>query len=164
MGDCNVMRINDTMPPDRSFNLLIADDDPANRDMVEAVLNAYGYNIAIAGDGLTAWSIVREQMIDLAIVDLNMPGLSGYDFIARCRLNDDMMRLPIIVMSSATEDEVCERALGIGATGYLFKPLTWPLLAHQVWYVLNNETRANELRMLKSRFGLSPSQPFELAS
>ncbi|MCW5696112.1 MAG: response regulator [Bauldia sp.] len=147
----------------RALNLLVADDDPASREMVQAALSAYGYNIDTAGDGLTAWNIVQEHVVDLAIVDLNMPELSGYDFIARCRVNDDLMRLPIIVMSAATEDEVAERAFGLGATGYVHKPISWPILSHQVWYVLHNEARAAELRALKARIGITAPLPIELA-
>lgn len=147
----------------RALNLLVAEDNAATRDMVQAALSVYGYNIHTAGDGMTAWNIVQEHAVDLAIVDLNMPELSGYDFIARCRVNDDLTRLPIIVMSAATEDEVAERAFSLGATGYIHKPISWPILAHQVWYVLHNEARAAELRALKARFGTTPAMPIELA-
>lgn len=141
----------------RSYRILVADDDPVIRDVVEMTLKAHGYDLICVPDGLAAWTAVLSQPVDLAIVDLNMPELDGYDFIARCRVNGELARLPIIVLSAAAEEESCGRAFGLGATGYITKPINWPLLAHTVWYVLRNEARETEFRALRAR--LSQGQP-----
>lgn len=135
----------------RSYRILIADDDQIIRDTVELTMKAYGYEIVSVDDGMTAWNTVLAEPIDLVLMDLNMPGLDGYDFVARVRLNEDLANLPIVILSGATGDEACDRAFGLGATGYLMKPINWPLLAHTVWYVLRNEAREAEMRMLKAQ-------------
>ena len=150
----------------RSFHVVIADEDQANREMVESVLSVYGYRISTASDGVAAWNAAFESPTDLAIVSLTLPGLNGFDFIARARVTASTSNMAIIVMSSADDPDVCERAFGLGATAYLMKPLKWPLLTHNVWYILRNQVRDAEIRALKQKLGIDPrgARTFDLAS
>ena len=149
----------------RTFHLVIADDDEANREMVESVLSVYGYRISAASDGVAAWNAAFEAPTDLAIISLTLPGLNGFDFIARARVTPPTANMAIMVMSSADDPDVCERAFGLGATAYLMKPLKWPVLTHTVWYILRNQVRDAELKALKVKFGIErPGRTLDLAS
>ena len=141
------------------FTLLVADDDPVIRDAVDLILRSYGYRLLFAENGKEACSLVDEERVDLALVDLIMPEYSGFDVIAHCRRNNDLARLPIIVMTAATEAEHCDRAFDLGATTYVGKPLHWALFTHTIWYVLRNEARETELRQLKARLGMTTKAP-----
>lgn len=145
-------------PVNQPFTLLVADDDPIVRDVVDVMLRSYGYRLLFAANGREACSALDRERVDLALVDLLMPESSGFDVIAHCRQHDDLARLPIIVMTAATEAEHCDRAFDLGATTYVHKPLHWALFTHTIWYVLRNEARETELLQLKARFGL-PTKP-----
>ena len=150
----------------RTFHVVIADEDEANREMVESVLSVYGYRISTASDGVAAWKAAFEAPTDLAIISLTLPGLNGFDFIARARVAPSTANMAIMVMSSADDPGVCERAFGLGATAYLMKPLKWPVLTHNVWYILRNQVRDAEMMALKVKLGIErPSaRTFDLAS
>jgi DNA-binding response OmpR family regulator len=126
---------------------------------VDLILRSYGYRLLFAENGKEACSIVEAERVDLAVVDLLMPQSSGFDVIAHCRLNKDLAMMPIIVMTGVTEAEHCDRALDLGATTYVSKPLHWALFTHTIWYVLRNEARETELRRLKARLGLPTKAP-----
>jgi DNA-binding response OmpR family regulator len=149
-------------PINQPFTLLVADDDPIIRDVVDVTLRSYGYRLLFAATGREACSVLDRERVDLALVDLLMPETSGFDVIAYCRRHDDLTRLPIIVMTAATEAELCDRAFDLGATTYVHKPLHWALFTHTIWYVLRNEARETELRQLKARFGLPTKAPAPL--
>jgi DNA-binding response OmpR family regulator len=144
------------------FTLLVADDDPIVRDVVDVMLRSYGYRLLFAATGREACVTLDHERVDLALVDLLMPESSGFDVIAYCRRHDDLVGLPIIVMTAATEAEHCDRAFDLGATTYVHKPLHWALFTHTIWYVLRNEARETELRQLKARFGLPAKAPAPL--
>jgi DNA-binding response OmpR family regulator len=150
------------IPINQPFTLLVADDDPIVRDLVDVMLRSYGYRLLFAANGREACSLLDREHADLALIDLLMPESSGFDVIAYCRRHDDFARLPIIVMTAATEAEHCDRAFDLGATTYVHKPLHWALFTHTIWYVLRNEARETELRQLKARLGLPTKAPAPL--
>ncbi len=133
------------------FTLLVADDDPIVRDMIDVILRSYGYRLLFAENGREACQILDRERTDLVLLDLLMPESSGFDVITHCRRKADLARLPIIVMTAPTDAEHCDRAFGIGATTYVHKPLHSALFTHTIWYVLRNEARELELRQLKAR-------------
>jgi CheY-like chemotaxis protein len=146
-------------PINKPFTLLVADDDPAVRDAVDLILRSYGYRLQFAANGQEACEILDRDRVDLALIDLLMPQFSGFDVIAHCRRRRELARLPIVVMTAATDPEHCDRAFDLGATTYVHKPLQWALLTHTIWYVLRNEAREVELRQLKARLGMPAGVP-----
>jgi CheY-like chemotaxis protein len=145
--------------PRRPFSLLVADDDPIIRDAVGIILRTHGYAMTFAENGTDAWEKAGTEEFDLALVDLNMPGINGFDFIARCRASAGLRNLPVIVITGLSDPEACERAFDLGATSYVTKPLNWALFKHTVWYVLRNEAREAEIRELKARIGMETRAP-----
>lgn len=137
--------------------VLVADGDAASREGTRAILAPYGYDIRVAGDGVTAWSIALGVPLDLAVIDLNLAGLSGFDLLARLKLTAETADVPVVVLSGDDSAALCNRAFGLGATMYLTRPLHAAQLAHLAWYVLRNGRRDAEMRTLRARLAGSGS-------
>jgi DNA-binding response OmpR family regulator len=151
-------------PLDRRYKLLLADFDPLFCVTATSALADYGHELTVCRDGAAAWRLIREREFDLAMVDLAVPKLNGLEFISRCRDSHRLADTPIIALSDTEDDEICARALGLGASSYLPKPVSLPLLAHSVWQLLRNKARDEEMRWLKLRLGISLEHNLELAS
>lgn len=139
------------------MTVLVADGDGTSRDSTRAMLAPYGYDIRVAGDGVTAWSIAMGAPLDLAVIDLNLTGLSGFDLLARFRLTAETAEVPVLVLSGDDRPVLCDRAFGLGATMYLNRPLHPAQLTHLVWYVLRNGKRDAEMRTLRARLAKAGS-------
>jgi DNA-binding response OmpR family regulator len=98
---------------------LIVDDDPPSLKMTAFLLAEEGYEVITADNGLDALRLVEQQMPDLAILDVMMPGLDGLQVTQRIRRS---MNLPIIILSAKGETADRVSGLDVGADDYLAKP------------------------------------------
>jgi CheY-like chemotaxis protein len=103
--------------------LLIADDKVGGRELVRAVLEGSGYIIYEAADGLEALRLARELRPDLIVLDLNMPGLNGFEVIQELRGDAEFVDVPVLALTASAMHGDRERALAAGFTGYLSKPI-----------------------------------------
>lgn len=99
--------------------ILIVDDEKEIRDLVEIYLKSEGYNTKKACDGEEALDIIRNEEIDLVILDIMMPKLNGIDTCLKIREEREM---PIIMLSAKSEDIDKILGLNMGADDYLTKP------------------------------------------
>ncbi len=100
-------------------NILIVEDDPSIRKLVRVNLVKRGYTVCEAEDSHQAISLFQEQPIDLVLLDLVLPGLSGVDVCAWIRARSDV---PIIILSARLEEDLKVAALDAGADDYVTKP------------------------------------------
>jgi two-component system chemotaxis sensor kinase CheA len=108
----------------REKTILIVDDDTRNIKSLIAVLQPYGPNILTAETGIDALKVIeRRPAIDMALMDVMMPGLDGYDTIKRIRRKEKYKKLPIIVITARTMKEDREKSFEAGASDYLSKPI-----------------------------------------
>jgi two-component system cell cycle response regulator len=104
-------------------SILIVDDEPENLELLEAVLAPAGHTIRKAGGGREALQAVEEEVPELILLDLMMPGVSGFDVCEMLRASERMARIPIIIVTALDQLPVKERILGLGADDYLTKPI-----------------------------------------
>jgi len=100
-------------------NILIVEDDPNIRKLVRVNLVKRGYTVSEAGDSHQAIALFQEVPVDLVLLDLMLPGLSGVDVCAWIRARSDV---PIIVLSARLEEDLKVAALDAGADDYVTKP------------------------------------------
>lgn len=98
--------------------ILVVDDNHAVRDLLQRLLEAVGYAVYPAADGRQALTIIHTQSIDLAVVDLYLPGLNGYTLCAELQKK----AMPVIFISAALGPEEQQRAAALGASAFLRKP------------------------------------------
>ncbi len=111
--------------------ILAVDDDPEILTILGQTLSRAGYDVAAAEDGQTALSKVYSEAPDLLILDIKMPGMSGYEVIRRIRGTRRLANLPILVLT-ASETEERDKALALGATEYLTKPFSVEVLLGEI--------------------------------
>ncbi|WP_297425940.1 response regulator transcription factor [Clostridium sp.] len=99
--------------------ILIVDDEKEIRDLVDIYLKSDGYNTITACDGLEALNLIKENEIDLIILDVMMPNLNGIEACLKIR---EMKEMPIIMLSAKSEDIDKILGLNMGADDYLTKP------------------------------------------
>src|SRR5512143_348345 len=100
-------------------NILIVEDDPNIRKLVRVNLAKRGYTVSEAADSHQAMTLFQEMPVDLVLLDLVLPGLSGVDVCAWIRARSDV---PIIVLSARLEEDLKVAALDAGADDYVTKP------------------------------------------
>lgn len=105
-------------------NLLIVDDSRMVRKIISVSLkNEKQINLHEAASGLEALDKLMETEVDLIFTDINMPNMDGLEFIKRCKEDDMFKHIPIIVITTEDGVEDRGRAMELGATGFVSKPL-----------------------------------------
>ncbi len=112
--------------------ILVADDNAANRDLLCRRLERHGHQIITAENGIRALAIACAQDLDLILLDLMMPRLSGYEALTRLRAMERTAHVPVIVISALDEMESVVRCLDAGAEDYLPKPWNPAILQARV--------------------------------
>lgn len=115
--------------------VLIADDDPDILELITALLTEEGFQTVICGDGIAALHVIRTQRPTLAIIDLAMPLMNGYELIARLRAEPGEP-LPVIAMSAAIYEPSPDQ---LQVDAYLAKPFDLEELLEHVKYLASRD-------------------------
>lgn len=116
---------------DPPVRVLVVDDIAANLRLLDAVLTPRGYEVVTASSGQEALDVIAEQDVDVVLLDVNMPGMSGYEVCRRIRDDDRTRLLPVVMVTAAPEEERV-LALEAGADDFLRQPLEQPELLARV--------------------------------
>ncbi len=100
-------------------NILIVEDDPNIRKLVRVNLVKRGYTVSEAEDSHQAFALFQSETVDLVLLDIVLPGLSGVDICQWIRARSDV---PIIILSARSEEDLKVAALDAGADDYVTKP------------------------------------------
>ena len=111
---------------------LIADDSPTVRKFVTFALKSMNIEVIPATDGMDALEKITNHKPDLIITDLNMPNVDGYELIQSLRNSEEYTDVPIIILSSESEEEDKLKGLVLGANAYVVKPLNTKKLQYEV--------------------------------
>ena len=112
--------------------VLIADDKATSRELVRTVLEKVGYTVVEAADGIEALQSARDSVPDIIILDLQMPGLDGFSVLEELRKDPRFVATPILALTASAMQGDRERALHIGFTGYVTKPIRLQVLRSEV--------------------------------
>jgi len=104
--------------------IMIVDDVTTIRQIVTAVLDSVGYKVIEAASAEQALVIAMEQRCHLVLADVNMPGMSGLDLIAKLREIKSFRSTPIVILAKGGKDENIQKAVALGANGWIEKPFT----------------------------------------
>lgn len=102
-----------------AYRILIADDEEEIRDVLRLYLEKEGYEIIEAADGIEADGLLKQEKVDLAILDIMMPGLDGYRVLRNVREGNN---IPVLILSAKTSDSDKILGLDLGADDYITKP------------------------------------------
>jgi putative two-component system response regulator len=108
---------------DQAQRILVVDDEPVNRELLEDMLVPLGYQVFQASDGETALKMVPETSPDVILLDIMMPNMDGFEVARRLRESGETQAIPIVMVTAlqAVEDRI--KALQAGANDFLSKPV-----------------------------------------
>ena len=112
--------------------ILVVDDNASNRDLLSRRLQRQGHTVLQAKDGAAALALIEKEVFDLVLLDLMMPGVSGYDVLALLKNDPRFREIPVIMISALTELDSIVRCIEAGADDYLAKPFDPVLLRARV--------------------------------
>ena len=103
--------------------ILIVDDSRFTLEINSFVASSAGYAVLTALDGLEALEILGTNSVDLVIVDINMPGMDGYELTRKIRSDEVLADVPIIIITTESQARDKEKGFAAGANSYLVKPV-----------------------------------------
>lgn len=101
--------------------ILVIDDDPVNRTLIKAMLEARGYETLLAADGPEGIAMARDDHPDLIICDIVMPGMDGFEVARRLRSGRTLRSIPLVALSASEWSELEARRAGFD--DHVFKPV-----------------------------------------
>jgi signal transduction histidine kinase len=127
--------------------LLAVDDNAQNRELLQRMLERQGYSVTMAASGEECLGLLAGRRFDLVLLDVIMPGLSGFDVLNRMRASQELHTVPVIVISALDESSAAIRCIQMGAEDYLPKPFDPVLLRARIGATLEKKRlRDQELR------------------
>ena len=126
--------------------LLVVDDHEENRDLLSRRLSKRGYCVLVARDGHEALATLDGAEVDLVLLDIMMPGMSGIDVLRQVRRRRSEVELPVIMATARTESDDVVEALELGANDYVTKPLDLPVVLARVEAQLRQRRRVRALK------------------
>src|SRR5215467_9918331 len=138
--------------PDR---LLIVDDNELNRDMLARRLAKKGYIVSIAENACDLEQRVRQDKIDLILLDIEMPQISGVEALTSLRKSYSPIQLPIIMVTARNHSEDIVKALELGANDYVTKPIDFPVALARIIGQLSHKRAEQALRESEERYALA---------
>lgn len=103
--------------------ILIVDDEINNRKLLETLLGNLGYETIQAGDGFEAIEKAREESPDLILLDIMMPDIDGYEVCRRLKNDEEILNIPVVMVTALADKESKIKGLDVGAIDFLSKPV-----------------------------------------
>lgn len=128
------------------MKVLAVDDNPDNVELIHDIVTSMGYDVLKAFDGPEALAIVEAEPPDLILLDVNMPGMSGFDVVSRLKSNDRTAAIPVILLTALAEVDYRVEGLDLGADDYLTKPYSPRELVARIETRLRAKTETDNLR------------------
>jgi len=139
----------------RTGRLLIVDDNDLNRDMLARRLQRLGYQVSLAEGARELHQRVQDEDIDLVLLDIEMPEISGLDALKTLRETYSAIELPIIMVTARNQSEDIVRALELGANDYVTKPIDFPVILARISSQLSHKHAQEALRESEERYALA---------
>lgn len=133
--------------PDGHAQVLVVDDNERNIRLLESLLSRQGYVVLTASDGLQALEMVHQNLPDLVVLDVMMPGLDGYEVARALRSAPESRAIPVLMLTALREMEDKVRGLEAGADDFLVKPFNAVELLARVRSLLRIKQLTDELQV-----------------
>ena len=139
----------------QASRLLIVDDNELNRDMLARRLARKGYDILLADSARHLPQRVKEDQIDLVLLDIEMPDISGLEALTTLRETYSPIELPIIMVTAKDQSDDVVKALNLGANDYVTKPIDFAVALARIGTQLSHKRAQEGLRESEERYALA---------
>jgi len=131
--------------------VFVVDDDPTMRLLAREALEAAGFGVAVAEDGISAVAMCEHLAPDIVLLDVHLPGMDGFGVCTALCKQLDSDPIPVLMMTALDDADSIHRAYEAGATDFITKPINWTLLPHRVRYLLRASRTLEALRVSQAR-------------
>ncbi|MGE5343795.1 MAG: response regulator [Candidatus Omnitrophota bacterium] len=107
--------------PTRQKNILLVEDSITSRVLLKNIFESAGYKVQTAVDGMEGWMRVKEKSFDLAVLDIEMPGLNGFELTRKIKHDRSLKHLPVVLVTALESRENREKGIDAGADAYIVK-------------------------------------------
>ena len=139
-------------PPGR---VLVVDDNENNREILARRLTRNGYTVSVAEGARGLLDRIRDEAIELVLLDIEMPDITGLDALVTLRQAYSAVRLPVIMVTARSQSEDVVKALELGANDYLTKPVDFPVALARVRTHMSHLRAEEALRLSEERYALA---------
>ena len=122
----------------QNTKVLIVEDSRTQSIQLESLLEENGFDVSVAYNGREGLSLLREEKPDLVISDIIMPEMDGYELCGKIKDDDDLMGIPVLLLTQLAEPEDIIKGLESGADSFVTKPYDPGLLLSQIEYIFVN--------------------------
>lgn len=120
------------------LRLLVVDDDPIQREFASVYLASPNAQVFSAPSAEAGLDRLKAEPFDIVIVDFEMPGMNGVQFVGKVRADPTLAQIPIVMVTSHEDIGTIDAAFHAGATSFAVKPVNWRLLSYQIKFVLRS--------------------------
>ena len=105
----------------KSKSILVAEDSITARTLLKNILETAGYNVKTAVDGADAFALVKSEVFDLVVSDVDMPRMNGFELTSKIRTDKKLSEMPVVIVTAMESREHRERGIEVGANAYIVK-------------------------------------------
>jgi DNA-binding response OmpR family regulator len=116
--------------------IVIAEDEPDIRELIAFTLRFAGYDVITGSNGEEGYELTKKELPDLAMFDVRMPKMTGYEACKKIKADPEIAHIPVIFLSAKGQENEIEQGLAAGAEEYLLKPFAPDQLTERVKAVL----------------------------
>ncbi|KPF72614.1 hypothetical protein IP69_01600 [Bosea sp. AAP35] len=116
--------------------ILAVDDDPIQREFCSVYLATPEGSVTTAASAEEGLALLATSAFDVALIDVDMPGMSGIEMVRRLRADPRFDDLPVMVITGREDMVSIDEAYAAGATSFMCKPVNWRLLGHQIRFMI----------------------------
>src|ERR1700756_1602713 len=135
--------------------VLIVDDNELNRDMLARRLERKGYEVVLAEGARELMKRLKEGSIDVVLLDIEMPEISGLEALKELRKTYSQIELPVIMVTAKNQSEDIVKALDLGANDYVTKPIDFAVTLARIGTQLSHKRAQEALRESEERYALA---------
>lgn len=139
----------------RTSRLLIVDDNELNRDMLARRLERKGYEVVLADGAPELMKRLKEGSVDIVLLDIEMPEVSGLEALKTLRETYSQIELPVIMVTAKNQSEDIVKALDLGANDYVTKPIDFAVTLARIGTQLSHKRAQEALRESEERYALA---------
>jgi DNA-binding response OmpR family regulator len=118
--------------------IMVVDDEPYIARVIKFKLEQEGYAVISANDGVTGLDRIRQEKPDLVLLDVMMPGLTGYEVCQQVKADADLAGIPVVFLTAKGQERDREQGLNLGASDYITKPFSPNRLLELVKSIIGN--------------------------
>ncbi len=124
------------MKGSKKHTVLLVDDSATNNLLLQVVFDQNGFNVETASLGKDAIKILAKKHIDVVLLDLMMPQMSGFEVLTAIKGNPETAKIPVLIVSADSERDDADKALAMGAEYFFEKPLQLNEIVEKVKSIL----------------------------